>query len=356
MAHNININNGKASFMSVKEVAWHGLGQILDKPATAEEAIQAAGLDFEVKKEPVYVPVRQLNRNTTEGFDRVLCDRSGEDGTSYMEMRKVEDRFATYRVDNGHPFGVVGSRYEIVQNRDAFKFFDAIVGEGEAIYETAGALGNGEIIFITAKLPSYIRVGNGDDTIEKYLLLTSSHDGSGAIQAMFTPIRVVCNNTLNAALKSNAARVSIRHTKAVHNSLKEAHKVLGIANALTEELTGIFNQMSQIKISDKQLREYIETVVLGDTLERLMTKDEEKAFDLSTRSANIIADITGYAYNNPTQLLETTKGTAWGAYNAITGYYSNVKDYKNDEAKMSTLLMGNTYDTMQKAFVLAQTF
>ena len=355
MAHNLNINNGKASFMSVKEKAWHGLGQILDKPATSAEAIEHAGLDFWVDKEPVLVPVRKLSKEEAREGDDIFVQRNinSSDGTVYSRMREVPDRFATFRTDNGTPFGIVGSRYEIVQNRDAFSFFDAIVGEGEAIYETAGALGNGETIFITAKLPTYIRVGSNDD-IEKYLLLTSTHDGSGSIQAMFTPIRVVCNNTLNAALKSNASRVTIRHTKSVHDNLKKAHVILGITNKLSEELAGIFNNMAKVRITDKQLMDYIETVVLGDTLERMMKKDEK--FELSTRSSNIMANMTKYAYEHPTQQLATTKGTAFGAYQAVTGYYSNIKSYKDAEAKMSTLLMGSTYDTMQKSLVLATQF
>jgi phage/plasmid-like protein (TIGR03299 family) len=355
MAHNLNSINGKVSFMSVKEKAWHGLGQILENPATSEEAIQEAGLDFTVEKEPVYVPVRKLSYGTTQGIDNVLCIREDGKETLYNDSRIVPDRFATFRTDNGHPFGIVGSRYEIVQNRDAFAFFDAIVGEGEAIYETAGALGDGETIFITAKLPSYIQVGKGvEDAISKYLLLTSTHDGSGSIQAMFTPIRVVCNNTLNAALRSNASRVTIRHTKSVHDNLKKAHTILGITNALSEELASIYNNMTKVRITDKQLLDYIETVVLGDTLERMVQKDDK--FEVSTRSSNIMTNMTKYAYEHPTQLLETTKGTAWGAYNAVTGYYQNVKSYKGEEEKMSTLLMGSTYDTMQKSFVLAQSF
>jgi len=355
MAHNLNIINGKASFMSVQEKAWHGLGTILDNPATSQEAIENAGLDFIVEKKPVYVPVITMDRDAAGEGDDILVQRNikNVDGTQYSQMRVVEDRFATFRTDNGHPFGIVGSRYEIVQNRDAFAFFDAIVGEGEAIYETAGALGNGETIFITAKLPSYIRVGANDD-IEKYLLLTSTHDGSGSIQAMFTPIRVVCNNTLNAALKSNASRVTIRHTKSVHDNLKKAHTILGITNKLSEELAGIYNNMAKVRITDKQLTDYIETVVLGDTLERMLQKDDK--FDLSTRTSNVMANMVKYAYEHPTQQLATTKGTAWGAYQAVTGYYQNIKSYKGEEEKMSTLLMGSTYDTMQKSFVLATQF
>lgn len=95
----------------------------------------------------------------------------------------------------------MGRDYQIVQNADAFAFFDAIVGgEDGILYETAGALGNGERIFITAKRPDYICVGNGDDITEKYIFLTTSHNGTGSITAAFTPVRIVCQNTLNAAL------------------------------------------------------------------------------------------------------------------------------------------------------------
>ena len=97
----------------------------------------------------------------------------------------------------------MGKDYEVVQNMDAFSFFDAIVGGDGIQYETAGALGKGERIFITAKLPNYIKVGN-DDLIEQYLFLTTSHDGGGSITAAFTPVRIVCNNTLNAALRNHS--------------------------------------------------------------------------------------------------------------------------------------------------------
>src|SRR5277367_1882484 len=191
MAHNINFNEktGKHSFMSVKEKAWHGLGQIVDRYPTSSEAIQFAGLDYIVEKRPLFTYDTE-NQMADPETDIIIPEIS------------VPNYFATVRADTDQVLGVVGNDYEVVQNRDAFTFFDAIVGGGDGIlYETAGALGNGERIFITAKLPGYIRVGN-DDLIEKYLFLTTSHDGFGSITAAFTPIRVVCNNTLHAALNN----------------------------------------------------------------------------------------------------------------------------------------------------------
>jgi len=182
MAHNINEVNGKHSFFSVKEKAWHGLGQIVDRYPTSAEAIKYAGLDYEVIKSPLF----------TYGRDETIGD-NGE--IVEGNQMPVPNHFATVRTDNHAVLGVVGRDYEIVQNINAFEFFDTIVGGGGGIlYETAGALGKGERIFITAKLPGYIRVGK-QDMIEQYLLLTISHDGFGSITAAFTPVRVVCQNS-----------------------------------------------------------------------------------------------------------------------------------------------------------------
>lgn len=321
MSHNLNIIDGKASFFTVKEKAWHSLGLVLDQCPTSEEAIKYAGLNYDVIKTPNFAMINGVYRQTP---------------TSYT----------TYRSDNNEILGdKLGARYEIVQNRDAFAFFDAIVGEGEAIYETAGALGKGETIFVTAKLPSYIRVGN-DDEIEKYLLLTMSHDGSGAIKALFTPIRVVCNNTLTAALQSCTNSVSIKHTKSVQDNLKNAHKILGITNRLSSELEEIFNSMSRVKVSDKELSTYIETLFPSSK-----EKEEESA-----RIVNIRHDIYEYAHLGAGQDLVTCEGTIFGAYNAVTGYFQNVKEFKDSDMKMKSNLMGSNYGVMQNAFDLALTY
>ena len=172
MAHNINYNEGtgKHSFFSVKEKAWHGLGQFVSDYPNSAEALKFAGLDFTVVK-------REL----------LTYDNENSFGSSDIIAPKIEvpNYFATLRTDTKQVLGVVGKDYEVVQNVDAFSFFDAIV-DGDGIqYETAGALGKGERIFITAKLPDYIKVGS-DDLIEKYLFLTTSHDGFGSITAAFT--------------------------------------------------------------------------------------------------------------------------------------------------------------------------
>jgi len=124
------------------------------------------------------------------------------------------------RTDTDEVLGLVGRDYNVVQNIAAFGFFDNIVGAGSGIrYETAGCLCRGQNIFITAKLPDYIRVGR-DDLIEQYLFLTSSHDGSGSITIAFTPVRIVCANTLNAAMRHKSNCIKIRHTARATNKTK----------------------------------------------------------------------------------------------------------------------------------------
>ncbi len=129
------------------------------------------------------------------------------------------------------------------------------------IHPTAGALGNGERIFITAKLPDYIRVGK-DDLIEKYLFLNTSHDGYGSIEAAFTPIRIVCNNTLNVALQNCSNSIKIRHTQSAESRLKEAHKVMGISNMLATQLEAIFNQWTRVHITDREVQKLIQLAMV----------------------------------------------------------------------------------------------
>lgn len=336
MAHNINFNEqtGKNSFFSTKQPAWHGLGQIVQDYPTSGQAIIAAGLDYEVAKAPLFA----------KGADPLI---------SFA----VPDQFATMRTDNNAVFGVVGKDYQIVQNTDAFAFFDAIVGGGDGIlYETAGALGNGERIFITAKLPDYIRVGNGDDVTEKYIFLTTSHDGSGSITAAFTPVRIVCQNTLNAALRSASNVVRIRHTAGAKERLEQAHKVMGLADTLSLQLEGIFNQWAEVKIQDKEVKKLIQLALCPnkETLDLLKKGAED---ELSAVYKNACQAAFEYAMADETQLMQTTKGTLYGAYNAVTGYYQNVRSFKTGEDKVKSILLGgNAQIRGQKAFDLCSDF
>lgn len=268
---------------------------------------------------------------------------------------EVPDFYATVRTDNNNVLGVVGKDYEVVQNVNAFEFFDAIVGDGDGIlYETAGALGKGERIFITAKLPGYIRVGK-QDLIEQYLFLTTSHDGFGSITAAFTPIRIVCNNTLNAALRNLSNSIKIRHTASAGDRLKQAHTLMGISSNLAGELEGLFNHWAQIKISDKEVKKLIQ-MAMSPNKEVLNNLADGKAEELSTTYTNIVDSVYEYALGSPTQQMETTAGTVFGAYNAITGYFQNVRNYKDGEAKYKSIMDGTAKQRAQTAFDLCCDF
>jgi phage/plasmid-like protein (TIGR03299 family) len=313
MGHNINVTNGKASMMYVGEVPWHRLGTRLDRPATAAEAIEAAGLGFTVEK-------------------MALKTRDAE--------LQVEGHFATVRTDTYEVLGVVGSRYSIIQNTDAFTTFDALVGEGEAIYHTAGVLGKGERIWLLAKLPDYIRV-NGGDVVEKYLLLTNSHDGSGPVSVKLTPIRIVCENTLALALDGEEKEVRVRHTGQAKARLREAHEVLGLANQLYAQLDQVFNDMSRKHIDGKTLFGYVRAVFPSkSTLEdrSRIVRIREKVLELAETGKGA----------------EISRGTVWGAYNAVTEFVDHYRlTSVTDTASLKSVWFGPGERIKRQAFKAA---
>ena len=327
MAHNLNFNSntGKHSFFSVQQKPWHNLGTIVENYPTSKEAIEFAGLNYTVEKRPLFT-----------------YDNENQIANEEVEIKipeiNVPNYYATIRTDTEQVLGVVGKDYEIVQNVDAFSFFDAIV-EGDGIqYETAGALGSGERIFITAKLPNYIKVGK-EDLIEQYLFLTTSHDGFGSITAAFTPVRIVCANTLSAALKSSTNSIKIRHTANAKERLEQAHTLMGITNKMSSELNEIFNQWTKVKVRDEEVKKLIQLAMIPnkEVLKKIESGQED---ELSTQFVNICEKTFEYTMSAPSQALETTKGTLFGVYNGITGYFQNVKEYKNDETKLKSILYG----------------
>ncbi len=328
MAHNLHIDeNGKAAFVDAgtKAAAWHGLGHQVDEALTSADCIRMAGLDFTVTKHPAMVQLGDTFQIIPSAYSTV---RTETDGTQY-------------------PIGVVGERYEIVQNIASFDWFDSIVGDKCAMFHTAGALGaNKEKMFITAKLPDFIRVGANDDMIEKYLLLTNTHDGSGAIQVKFTPVRVVCQNTLNAALKGVGDTVSIRHTKNYATRLELAKKVLGISHVLFGELDTIFNSMAEKRMNSTEFAAYLNAVIgIG--------KDEDE--ETSTRKKNIRETILQYSETDVTQ--REIAGSVWGAYNAVTGYVDHLRLKDKARAdRMEINLFGSGFKMKQEAYALAVDF
>lgn len=347
MAHNLNENNGRVSFASRKEKAWHGLGTIVDA-MTSKEAMELGGLNFTVEKRPILVeaetPIPFEQAPLYDHIGRTITkEKFQEEGITkvkkvpiYRPLLSIPRKYATIRTDNGCPLGLVGEDYTIVQNIEAFDFIDSIIGEGKADYETVGALGNGEVVFITCKLKQEMVVNK--DLIEQYLLVTMSHDGTSSITVMFTPIRVVCNNTLTAAIKGTRNKINIRHTRNAKAKLEASKEVLGLVDASTRSYNILFNHLNSIQVSDKKAEEIIE-FSLG------LSRDEHN--QLSSRAFNIYTEARDYYYTGLGQ--NEIVGTGWGVFNGITGYLQNTKTYKDEEVKFKNTFLGSGMEVRNKA-------
>lgn len=206
-------------FSSGRQVPWHNLGIIVEEAPTSADAIRLAGLDWRVEQKPLFL----------------------EDGT------KIEGNFANVRSSDNKPLGIVGNKYKIVQNSDAFEFTDALLGEGVR-YETAGSLKDGKVIWLLAKMPETVEILG--DKVEPYMVFTNTHDGSGAVRVCMTPIRVVCNNTLNMAL-GRAKRVwSARHTGSITNRLDDARETLQFAKQYMDATKETFEELHKIRMDE----------------------------------------------------------------------------------------------------------
>ena len=324
----------------VKGKPWEGRGAVnVEDCKTSREVITKARLNFEVAKCEVVakMPIRDYS---DEALDRFKEIENGALIYGNNVYREVPNSFATYRTDYNIPLGNVKSKYTVVQNIDAFNFFDKAIGQDKAIWQTAGAFGNGERIFVSAKLPDNILV-NGSDPIETYLVFTNTHDGSSGVKILFTPIRVVCQNTLNAAIRGATNIVTFRHTQSVHQKLDVADEILGISHKLAEDFKTECERLTVIKMSDKGVMKYIcqqfmtEQEILKANQLKIdynMVIDRNwmavKELGISSRKLNMITDTWLYYHIGPGQ--QQYMGTAWGAANAVSGYLSNVDTSVSD--------------------------
>lgn len=317
MAHNLNINNGRASIALATQSAWHRLGQILPDAFDAATALREANMDWEVRLEPMFLG------NGTE----------------------VPNKKAVVRGDNGTVIGTVGSRYNPLQNKSAFGFFDGVFGQDKARYESAGVLGGGERVWMLARVPGDFDVLPGD-SVAKYLLLTNSHDGSTPVTAIFTPIRVVCANTLGSALRASndSETVRVLHTASAEAKLKIAGELLGKAGVFFDETKARFVTMSKVQFRSNDLRRYFTNVV---------TNDPTATFDdISTRSRNVIGEIEKLHETGIGHEIRGVRGTLWGAYNAVTEYV----DHSKSNDSLEYMARGGGARMKARAFEIANEF
>ena len=213
-----------------REKPWHGLGTMVAEAPNSKDALRLAGLNWKVLQEPVYTE----NEELIQGYKANVRDTD----------RKV--------------LGVVTDRYKAIQNEEAFAFTDTLLGEGVR-YETAGSLQEGRRVWMLARLPREFIIGG--ERISPYMVFSNTHDGSGAVKTALTPIRVVCNNTLNLALRTAKRSWSMIHTGDISGKIEEAKNTLLLADEYMTALGQEFEDLRKIKLSEKQVLDYIKILL-----------------------------------------------------------------------------------------------
>lgn len=273
------------------------LGSAQDRPSTAREAIRAYGLDWQVALAPVLASSHQL-------------------GVSALVPRAR----SVVRMDTKQPLSVVGTRFQPIQNADAFGFFDHLVGKRNATYERAGACDGGRRVWIQAKLPGEVWVTK-QDNVEKYLLLSMLH-GGGSLWVLTTPIRVWCKNTLLAALEEGKSRaIRIRHVGNIEEQVREAERLLGLSinsfDTFAEQAKAFAGRM----IKKEALAAYFETLVPDP-------KDADPARAVSTREAFVRLFESGKGNDLP-----SVRGTLWAALNGVVEFIDHERQTRTREGE-----------------------
>ena len=303
MSHEIYEND---QMFSVRQVPWHGLGKVIAEAPNSEEALRIAELDWDVYQTEV---IRVDTGNIVPNMK--LNVRSNPD----IEL------------------GLVSDRYRIVQNRDAFAFTDELIG-GDVRYETAGSLKNGRTVWMLARMPDAKVAG---DDVEQYMCFTNSHDGTGAVRAFLTPVRVVCNNTLSFAIDTAQRSWSCKHTGDMTSKLAEARECLMLAERYIVGLDEYAKEMTNVKIDDSLLKKLL---VKCFPKHDLMTDREEKTMDEKKEQYMV-------CYWMPD--IDKFRGTAWGALNAMSDFVCHaapVRQTKNSyENRWDNIMSGTNLMT-----------
>lgn len=292
------------TMFSAVETPWHRLGTVTDDVLTAQDALVTAGLDWTVKLEPIYF-------------------QSVEES-----IKNIANKFAVVRQTDESCYGVVGNRYTPVQNLDAFNFMDTLVDSGDAKYETAGSLNGGATIFIQMRLNTILPIDN--DEVLPYMLLTNSHDGSGALKVLMTPVRVVCSNTLRWALsKPTKNAISLRHTKSITGKIDEARNILGLTELFYDSFSQEVNKLIDTEVTNTVFTELIDKVFPMPEL-----NEDDKT---SVRQYNNTLSIREKIVDNYVDEKKNGNNNAWGLLNAYNSYelwQKHVRGAKTKDAKL----------------------
>ena len=307
--------NVENMFYVGNETPWHGLGKSIKYAPTSEEAIKIAGLDWDVVPKPIY-------------------DEFGVEIPGF----KVNQRSSDHK-----NLGIVTNRYKVVQNREAFAFTDALLGEG-VTYETAGSLASGKRVWMLARLEDRMMT---DEKMENYLVFTNTHDGTGAVRVACTSVRVVCQNTLNLALRKASRHWSCAHKGDIQSKLDEARYTLESAERYMEALEEEFGELKLKKVSETQVRQmtdkllelefnslFKKAVKTGKVVDFKAALQQQKFEEKLNRKRNDILDIY---FDKPD--LKDTEHSAFRFVNAVSDYATHTDDHKETRNYRENLFM-----------------
>ena len=283
------------SMFYVRTTPWHGLGTRVEEALNSQDALHYSGLDWTVQQEPLM----------TETFKDVPGFR------------------ANVRSDNGKILGIVGDKYKVVQNHEAFAFTDTLIGEGVR-YETAGSLNGGRKVWMLARLPERYRLM--DEEVDPFIVFTNSHDGSGAIRVAPTPVRVVCQNTLNLALTTAKRSWSMMHTSGVQAKLDEAHDALFKADFYMKALQNEAERLSMQMVSDRQVLKWID---------ELLPLEENASEKQMLNIARLRNDLTRRYFDAPDLLLLPKNG--WRFINAVSDFATHAQPIRETKSYQPNL-------------------
>jgi len=316
MAHEVET----MAYVGERGLPWHGLGTSVDRLLTAPEMQIASGLDWAVERQPISV---------------------------LGSLAEIPNKVANVRSTDKKVLGVVGSRYKVMQNDELFSFADFLLDSG-AQFETAGSLRGGEIVFAAMEIPSeHIEIKGDNGTVKSYLVLANGHNGLFPFRALVSPIRVVCMNTLNAALGKAKTSFTVRHTSKIEGKIAEAKRALGITHKVMEEFKiGAEHLVSKVMTEKDAIRVITSIFPLSEDDRR-----DKKVF--SERAAMTLA-IWKNAEN-----LEGVRETAWGVWNAIGEYLDHGVAYRGGQrstaadAKASSIVLDTGFASRTKREALA---
>lgn len=312
------------------ETPWHGLGTPVVDTLTPAQMLEAAGLNWQVQKKALVV----------DDLDHVLSSH-------YALVRDTDSKI----------LGVCGNEYTPTQNQDVFEFFDKFCKAGDMKMETAGSLCGGKRVWGLAKINGGFMLG-GKDEVEGYILLDNPHIWGRSLQIMFTPIRVVCNNTLTAALRNNTNHENtfrMSHDRAFDDQIKQqAAEKVGLAMKALDVFKGQAEFLAKKRATDQKVMEFFSNLVNPDQYQAALEASEDGTVNRSDlgRTVNRLIDIV---HTQPGADLKTSEGTWWGAFNAVTYYYDHVAGTDQDK-RLTSAWFGSAATRKRQALDLAVEF